>query len=171
MVAVSMAEEEGLDWEAVLAGQVPAPHRFEAPDILAAGRGRGPLVGGCLSLLASLAGTPEAVKADGAVLFWEDVAEPTYRLDRMLTQLERSGTFDRLQAMVIGSISTGARGDGDSPQAVSDWLRDRFAGAPFPVAMGFPAGHVAGGRTLPLGVPVCLDADEGRLEFDLPGVV
>ena len=171
MVAVSMAEEEDLDWAAVLGGEVPTAHRFEEPGLLAGGRGRGPLVGGCLSLLASLAGTPEAVDADGAVLFWEDVGEPTYRLDRMLTQLERSGTFDRLQAMVIGSISTGARGDGDSPQAVSDWLRDRFAGAPFPVALGFPAGHLPGGRTLPLGVSVCLDADTGRLEFDLPGVV
>jgi muramoyltetrapeptide carboxypeptidase len=104
MVAVSMPDDENLDWEAVLGGQVPAPHRFEERDILATGSARGPLVGGCLSLLASLAGTPEAVDADGAVLFWEDVAEPTYRLDRMLTQLERAGTLHGLLGMVIGSV-------------------------------------------------------------------
>ena len=170
MVAVSMAEEN-LDWESVLRGEVPERHRFEDSDILAGGRGAGPLVGGCLSLLASMAGTPEAVSGDGSVLFWEDVGEPTYRLDRMLTQLERSGTFDRLQAMLIGSISTGAQSGGDSSEAVSAWLRERFAGAPFPVARGFPAGHLPRCRTVPLGVAVHLDADRRTLEFDGPGVV
>ncbi len=170
MPAVSMAEEEGLDWEAVLAGAVPEPHAFPEGDVLAAGSGEGPLVGGCLSLLASLAGTPEAIDGREAVLFWEDLGEETYRLDRMLTQLERSGTFDRLQAMVIGSISAGARGGGESPEAVAAWLEDRFAGAPFPVVRGFPAGHLRRPRTLALGAPVRVDADRARLEFIGPGV-
>jgi muramoyltetrapeptide carboxypeptidase len=169
MVAVSL-DEPGLDWEAVLQGQVPASHAFGPDDVLAGGSGEGPLVGGCLSLLASLAGTPEAISGDGAVLFWEDVGEPTYRLDRMLTQLERSGTLDGLQAMLIGSISTGANGGGDSSEALSAWLRDRFAGAPFPVVRGFPAGHLPGTRTLPLGARVRLDADRGVLAFDGPAV-
>jgi muramoyltetrapeptide carboxypeptidase len=170
MVAVSMARED-LDWEFVLSGGVPASHAFEDSEVLAGGTGSGPLVGGCLSLLASMAGTPEAVSGAGAVLFWEDVGEPTYRMDRMLTQLERSGTFDRLQAMLIGSISTGARGGGDSPEGVSAWLQERFADAPFPVVRGFPAGHVPRSRTLPLGVAVHLDTNRGRLDFDGPGVV
>ncbi len=164
MVAVSMAEEEGLDWERVLCGQPPSSHRFADSEILAGGRGEGPLTGGCLSILASLCGTPEAVSGRGAVLFWEDVGEDTYRLDRMLTQLERSGTFDGLQAMVIGSISPGVRG-GESPEAVAAWLHDYFSGAPFPVVCGFPAGHLARTRTLPLGGRVRVDASKGLLEF------
>src|SRR5262249_27720908 len=163
MVAVSMAGED-LDWERVLAGGTPEPHRFEESAILAAGCGAGPLVGGCLSILASLCGTPDAIEGRGAVLFWEDVGEDTYRLDRMLTQLERSGTFDGLQAMVIGSISPGARG-GESPEIVAAWLRDYFAGAPFPVVSGFPAGHLARTRTLPLGRAVRVDAGRGLVEF------
>ncbi|HEY7573594.1 MAG TPA: LD-carboxypeptidase, partial [Thermoanaerobaculia bacterium] len=170
MVAVDLAAD-GLDWERVLQGEVPASHAFEPADILAGGSGAGPLAGGCLSLAASLAGTPEAISGAGAVFFWEDVAEPTYRLDRMLTQLERSGTFDGLQAMLIGSISAGASGGGDSPEAVADWLQDRFAGAPFPVVRGFPAGHLPRPRTLPLGIRVRLDADRGVLEFDGPAVI
>ncbi len=172
MVAGTAAplDAPGLDWEDVLRGKTPAAHAFGPDDVLAGGSGAGPLVGGCLSLVASLAGTPEAISGDGAVLFWEDVGEPAYRLDRMLTQLERSGTLDRLQAMLIGSISTGANGGGDSSEAVSAWLRDRFAGAPFPVVKGFPAGHVAGTRTLPLGARVRLDANRGVLEFDGPAV-
>lgn len=171
MAAVSMADEEGLDWEPVLGGALPEPHRFREGDVLAGGVGEGPLVGGCLSLVASLAGTPEALDARGAVLFWEDVGEKAYRLDRMLTQLERSGTFDGLQAMVIGSISPGAHGGGDTPEAVAAWLEDRFAGSPFPVVRGFPAGHLRRTRTLPLGMAIRLDAGRGVLEFSGPGVL
>lgn len=165
----SLSQEEGLDWECVLSGQTPPAQRLAEADIVVPGTGEGPLVGGCLSLLASLCGTPEAVDGRGAVLFWEDVAEDTYRLDRMLTQLERSGTFDGLQAMVIGSISPGARG-GESPETVGDWLRGFFAGAPFPVVAGFPAGHLARPRTLALGLPVRVDAAQGLVEFPGPAV-
>ena len=87
----------------------------------------------------------------------------------MLTQLERSGTFDRLQAMIIGSISPGARG-GESTETAAGWLADRFAGAPFPVVRRFPAGHMPGSRTLPLGVPVRVDAERGVVEFSEAGV-
>jgi muramoyltetrapeptide carboxypeptidase len=164
MVATGIASEEGLDWEDVLRGGVPETHRVAEKDVLAGGTGEGPLVGGCLSILASLCGTPDAVSGRGAVLFWEDVNEETYRLDRMLTQLEGSGTFDGLQAMVIGSISPGPRG-GESPATVEAWLEDYFAGAPFPVVRGLPAGHLVRPRTLPLGLPVRVDAGAGRVEF------
>jgi muramoyltetrapeptide carboxypeptidase len=170
MVAVSL-KEPGLDWEAVLQGEIPQNHAVGPSDVVSGGSGAGRLAGGCLSLLASLAGTPEAVEGPGTVLFWEDVAEPVYRLDRMLTQLERSGTLDRLQAMLIGSISTGAGGGGDPSDALDAWLQDRFAGAPFPVVKGFPAGHIPHTRTLPLGLRVRLDADAGTLGFAGPAVV
>ncbi|MGH9368611.1 MAG: S66 peptidase family protein, partial [Thermoanaerobaculia bacterium] len=101
MVAVEMASEDGLDWETVLSGAPVSPHHFASEDVLSPGIGEGPLVGGCLCLLASLSGTPQELDADGAVLFWEDTGEQAYRLDRMLTQLEGAGTFDRLRGMVI----------------------------------------------------------------------
>src|SRR5262249_22093217 len=130
MVAVEMPGEDGLDWETVLAGDRPQAHAFAAGDVLAPGRGEGPLVGGCLSLLASLAATSDATRADGAVLFWEDVGEAAYRLDRMLVQLERAGTFGTLRGMVIGSVVPSA---GETPEAVAAWLDARFRAAPFPV--------------------------------------
>jgi muramoyltetrapeptide carboxypeptidase len=163
MVAVEMAGETGLDWEAVVSGRPPLPHRFGPEDVLAPGTGEGPLVGGCLSLLASLAGTPEALLANGCILFWEDVSEPAYRLDRMLTQLERAGTFGKLNGMVIGSLGPPP---GESPESLREWLEDRFRGAGFPVAAGLPAGHLPRPRTLPLGVPVRLSlGQEPALEF------
>lgn len=169
MVAVEMAEDgAGLDWEGLLRGDAPAPHSIPPGDVLTPGRAEGVLVGGCLSLLASLCGTPEAVRGDGAILFWEDTGEDTYRLDRMLTQLERSGTFEGLRGMVIGSVVP--RRDGESPESVRAYLQERFTGAPFPVAMGLASGHLARPRTLPLGARARLDLDE-RLELSFSGAV
>lgn len=153
MAAVEMPEQNGLDWESVLSGETPQPHRFALEDVLSPGVGEGPLVGGCLSLLASLAGTRQALEAEGSILFWEDVGEQAYRLDRMLTQLEGAGTFDKLRGMVIGSVVAPA---GEAPEDVRGWLRERFRGAPFPVAMNLPAGHLPRPRTLPLGSRVRL---------------
>lgn len=171
MVAVQLAEPGELDWERVLAGERPKAEPVASEDVVVPGLGEGVLVGGCLSLIASLCGTPEAIDARGAVLFWEDVGEETYRLDRMLTQLERSGTFDALQAMVIGSIAPGRREGAESPAEYRSWLTRRFAGAPFPVAAGFPAGHLPRTRTLPLGARVRVDLDRGVIDFLENGVV
>jgi muramoyltetrapeptide carboxypeptidase len=177
MVAVEMAGDRssGLDWESVLRGTGLAPHSVGRGDVLAGGRAEGVLTGGCLSLLASLCGTPEAVRGEDAILFWEDVGEDTYRLDRLLTQLERSGTFEGLQGMVIGSVVPGR--DGEPPEVVRDYLRERFADSPFPVAAGVQAGHLENPRTLPLGARARLDLGTrdsgigtGRLSFDGPAV-
>jgi muramoyltetrapeptide carboxypeptidase len=165
MVSVEMASAEDLDWESVLSGEPPRAHAFAPGDVLASGSATGPLVGGCLSLLASLAGTPDAVSGREAILFWEDVGEEIYRLDRLLTQLERSGTFDRLRGMVIGSV-TPVRAE--SENAIRAFLRERFAGAPFPVAAGFPAGHIASPRTLPLGASVTLATGGGGGSLSFP---
>jgi muramoyltetrapeptide carboxypeptidase len=170
MVAVQLAEPGELDWENVLAGERPKPEHVASENVVVPGLGEGTLVGGCLSLITSLCGTPEAIDAQGAVLFWEDVGEETYRLDRMLTQLERSGTFDALQAMIIGSIAPGRREGVESPAEYRSWLAQRLAGAPFPVAAGFPAGHLPRTRTLPLGARVRVDLDRGVIDFLENGV-
>jgi muramoyltetrapeptide carboxypeptidase LdcA involved in peptidoglycan recycling len=87
----------------------------------------------------------------------------------MLTQLDRSGTFEGLQAMIIGSVAPGREG-AESSEEVRSWLMRRFAGAPFPVAAGFPAGHLAATRTLPLGARVRVDLERGTIDF-LEGAV
>jgi len=169
MVAVEMNNAEELDWEAVLSGQTPVPHTFAREDVLVPGRGQGVLLGGCLSLLASLAGTPEAFSGRDTVVFFEDTGEETYRLDRLLTQLERSGTFDGVQGLVIGSVVPDARRE--SEEQVREYLRDRFRNAPFPVAMGLPAGHLPRPRTLPIGSRVVLELEgAGSLRFLDSGV-
>jgi muramoyltetrapeptide carboxypeptidase LdcA involved in peptidoglycan recycling len=67
--------------------------------------------------------------------------------------------------MIVGSIVPGRREGAESPEEVRTWLAQRFAGAPFPVAAGFPAGHVSDTRTLPLGARVRVDLERGEIEF------
>jgi muramoyltetrapeptide carboxypeptidase len=152
MVAVELAGGGApLDWEDVLRGDPPAPHAIAPENVLTGGRAEGPLVGGCLSILASLCGTPEEIRGEGAILFWEDTGEDTYRLDRMLTQLERSESLRRA-ARHGHRLGRAAPRPGERRDRGA-YLRERFAGAGFPVAMGLACGHRESPRTLPLGSP------------------
>lgn len=127
----------------------------------------GPLLGGCLTLLTSVLGTPWATSLAGAVLFWEDLGEPAYRLDRMLTHLGLSGSLAPVRGMVVGHCRP------TDTEAVGPWWHERFGGVladhSWPVAFGLEAGHEAPNLTLPLGAPARLDPDLGSLVLRLPG--
>lgn len=127
----------------------------------------GPLLGGCLSLLTAVLGTPWEVPLAGSVLFWEDLAEPLYRLDRMLTHLDLSGSLARIRGMVVGHCLPT---DTDAP--LGPWWLERMGGVladhPWPVGFGLEAGHEAPNLTLPLGAPARLDPDLGSLVLRLP---
>jgi muramoyltetrapeptide carboxypeptidase len=136
------------------------------PTPLRPGCAEGPLLGGCLSLLVALLGTPYALATEGAVLFIEDTHEWPYRIDRLLTQARQAGLFDRVAAVVFGTFETCPTHD---QVTALDIIREEFADAPFPVGFGLQAGHTATERdieqiALPLGVPVRFDADAGILE-------
>jgi muramoyltetrapeptide carboxypeptidase len=136
--------------------------REPVPEILVPGTATGRLTGGCLSSLQALLGTPYAVETAGAVLFLEDVAERPYRIDRMLTHLRLAGKLDRVAAVVLGSFADcDGREDGDRVREV---FHDFFAGAPYPVVAGFPAGHLSENLPLAFGLPVRVDADQGYVE-------
>jgi muramoyltetrapeptide carboxypeptidase len=125
-----------------------------------AGDVEGPLLGGCLSLLSSTIGTPYFPDLEGAILFWEDVDEPLYRLDRMLTHLRLSGSLAGIAGMAVGAAPAGDGGDSAAWPAV---LRDAAGGRP--AAWGVPSGHGTPNLTLPLGRPARLDAAGRHLVF------
>ena len=138
------------------------PWREPVPEVLAPGCATGRLVGGCLSSLVALLGTPYAVETDDAVLFLEDVAERPYRIDRMLTQLRLAGKLDRVAAVVLGSFADcDGQHEGDVASAV---FHEFFADVPYPVVAGFPAGHLSENLPLVLGLPVRVDADTACVE-------
>jgi len=149
-------------------------YRWEAPVPVSVrpGRAHGRLVGGCLSVLATVLGTPHAPDTDGAILFLEDVHEWPYRLDRLITQLRQAGKLDRVAGVVFGTMAACRSQDGIGALEV---VRACFADAAFPVGFGLPAGHDPSSESienlaLPLGVEVLLDTERGRLSALEPAV-
>jgi muramoyltetrapeptide carboxypeptidase len=133
---------------------------------LVPGRARGITVGGCLCLLAAEIGTPHArPSARGGLLLIEDVGEDSYRLDRMITQLLRSGWLDGVAGVALGSWEE--CGPYDEVRAV---LAERLGTLGVPVVEAFGFGHCAAMETMPLGVPALLDADAGTLTLDVPAL-
>jgi len=137
------------------------------PRVVRQGAARGPLIGGCLSLLAATAGTPYALRGEGAVVFIEDVGEAPYRIDRMLTQLEQAGTFAGIRAVVFGVMTS--CGDSRPDDVGVDAVIEEFAGRlRVPVGAGLPSGHGRPNFTLPFGldVDVVLDRECGVLRLN-----
>lgn len=126
------------------------------------GSARAPLSGGNLSLLAHSIGTPFEVETRGRILFVEEVNEAPYRIDRMVRQLLLAGKFRSIRALLIGRFT----GCGPSARKKAEEVLLEAAGTrKIPVASRFPAGHSAGNRAFPLGVPARLDTGTGSLTF------
>ncbi|WP_250400327.1 S66 peptidase family protein [Streptomyces cellostaticus] len=133
---------------------------------LAPGRARGVTLGGCLSMLASDLGTPLARPgARDGLLLLEDVGEQPYRVDRLLTQLLRSGWLDGVAGIGLGSW----RDCGPYPE-LRAVLADRLGGLGVPVVEEIGFGHCDGALTVPFGVTAELDADAGTLTLDEPAL-
>lgn len=152
------------------AGELPGPLADAGVTTLVPGEAEGRLVGGNLVLLAAMIGTRWAPRARGAILFFEEVGESLYRLDRLLTQLRLSGTLRGVRGIAVGALSE-CPDAGDAPEeALASLLLDRLGDLGVPLAFGFPFGHEADNWTLPLGLRARLDADAGTLAL-LQGAV
>lgn len=160
------------------AGRLPMPESA-GPEAVVAGAAKGLLVGGNLSLLAATCGTRYQPDTRGAILFIEDVAEPLYRIDRMLLQLRLAGVFDGVAGIALGQFTElerrrreedADRAEGSDGRRVwglkfADLLRQLLQPLGVPVASGLPFGHGRENWTLPLGVAARLDAGAGTLEL------
>lgn len=148
----------------------PARTVLRGLEILHPGAGEGVVAevgGGCLSLLAASQGTPYAFRAEGRVVLVEDVAEPVYRLDRLLHQLRTAGALDGAAGLVFGRpecfLPLAA-----TPQERADLdelLREFAAGCAFPVLAGAPCGHCTPHLPVPFGPRALLDTGRGTLAF------
>lgn len=145
--------------QALLAGQLglgKKSHTAEWKLRALSGRGRkaeGVILGGNLSLLATLVGTPWQPDLKGALLFLEDCGEVPYRVDRMLTQLENAGMFRGLAGVLLGDFEADVKYR--EPAERGYWksvLLERFSGLGIPVLGGLPVGHGKRNEPLPLGV-------------------
>lgn len=128
------------------------------------GEARGPVVGGNLSLVCALLGTPYEVPLDGALLVLEDVGEPPYRVDRMLTQLALTGVPERVAGVVVGQFTRKGEADDDARHVAIRELR-RWG---VPCAAGFETGHGSPNQAWWHGATATLHVGDGgaTLRFD-----
>ena len=127
------------------------------------GKAQGVLLGGNLTLLASLVGTPHLPSFAGSILLLEDVGEAPYRIDRALTQLRNAGAFEGLRGLALGTF---VRCDDRAGACLTrDVLAALAIELAVPAAIDFPIGHLDDNCAVPLGAEVELDANEGKLTF------
>lgn len=130
---------------------------------MTAGKARGRLIGGNLTLLATTTGTPLEIDTKGALLFFEDVTEEPYRIDRMITQLLLAGKLQSCKGIAIGQFTKCDAEDAAHSFTVQEVLTDRLAGLGIPIFTGLQFGHVPQKYTYPIGVQAELDATAGTL--------
>jgi muramoyltetrapeptide carboxypeptidase len=131
---------------------------------ITSGKATGPLIGGNLTMIASLMGTPYQPDTTNAIVFLEDVHEEPYRIDRMLTTLSLGGMFDRAAGIIFGRCSDcGVKGPSLSLEEI---LRDRFGSLPVPALSGLSFGHIEQKLVLPIGARATLDADSGTVRVE-----
>lgn len=123
----------------------------------------GPVLGGNLCLLQASIGTADFPDLTGAVLLLEEVEEPPYKVDRMLTHLRRAGVLAGLGAVAVGQFTGCSDG---WPVSIVDVLADRLGDLGVPVLGGLPFGHGVGARSVPVGVPGTLDVAAGTLTVE-----
>lgn len=136
-----------------------APAHPLAGRTLVEGEAEGRLVGGCLSLIVSLVGTPHLPSLDGCILFLEEVGEAPYRVDRLLTQLLGAGALDRIAGLVLGDLT-----DCEGPNLRGTEVAEEIlSGLGKPMLGRLPFGHGARNLALPHGVRARIAA--GQLHF------
>jgi muramoyltetrapeptide carboxypeptidase len=117
------------------------------------GQCEGVLIGGNLSLLYALRGTPYDIDPRGKILFIEDLDELLYHVDRMVQNLRLAGWFKELAGLIVGGMSDMRDKNPDDPfgRGAEQIIADALGDTGYPVCFGFPAGHIDDNRTLVFG--------------------
>ena len=172
MVAVEMGK--GIDpftelrfWETLKSteqiGELRNPYNSSV-QIVKPGKAKGRLLGGCLSLINVVLGTPYCPDFNNAILFIEDIEEEPYRIDRYLAQLKMAGILHQINGLVIGQFVDCVPSEPEKPNLKLDQIfDDYFSDLDIPIISNFAYGHVPVKHTMPVGAEVELDADHGAL--------
>ena len=127
-------------------------------------------MGGNLTVLAAIVGSPYVPDFEGAILFLEDVREAVYRVDRMLTQLKLAGLLDALAGLVFGHCTDCEPGTSYGSLTLEEVLDDHIRPLGIPAYRGARIGHIREQFMVPIGVEAELDADAGTLRLLEPAV-
>jgi muramoyltetrapeptide carboxypeptidase len=137
--------------------------------VISGGEATGLLVGGNLSLIISLMGTPYDIDFENKLVFIEEIGESPYKVDRMLTQLLNSGKLDKAAGIVMGIFNDcetkETDPDYDTSLSLKEVLLDRLGKFKIPIAYGLPFGHISNNATIPFGIKANFDAEKGSLTY------
>jgi len=161
LTCLAEASRESRDHLAgTLASAVPREVRGVGGPVLRGGQASGVLVGGNLTTLCHLLGTPFSPDYAGNILLLEDRGEAPYRIDRMLTQMRLAGCLEAVSGVVLGSFE----GCGQAAD-IHRIVTDAFGADGIPILAGMPIGHGRCNLTVALGLAARLDTDVGTLSF------
>jgi len=138
----------------------PLVFRPRKPAVLNPGKASGPILGGNLTNLCHLLGTPYEPSFDGRLLLLEDRGEAPYRIDRMLSQLHLGGHLDGISGVILGSFQ-----ECGPIEDVCKIVKEAFRGSNVPILAGFDIGHGLPNLTVPIGLEAELDTEECSLSF------
>lgn len=153
--------------QAAPAGSICDGYKNNTVSIIRSGLAEGRLVGGNLTLVCASLGTPFQPSFKGKILFFEDIGEKPYRLDRMLTHLHNAGVLAQVAGVAVGlnrdCHDPDAKPGGEYRQTADEVIRERLSSLRVPVVTGLPFGHVPWNATIPVGVRARLDGKLGDL--------
>jgi muramoyltetrapeptide carboxypeptidase len=132
---------------------------------LKSGSTQAKLTGGNLSVLCALLGTKYFPDLQGKILLLEDVAEPIYKIDRLLTQLELSGIFNIISGLLVGKFTNMGEEQENLEKQAMELIFQKTKDYNIPIGYGFPACHHKTKATLPLEVNYCFDSSNGELKL------
>ncbi|WP_010520052.1 S66 peptidase family protein [Croceivirga radicis] len=124
------------------------------------GKAGGVLIGGSLTLITALLGTPYEIDFTNKLIFIEEIEEAPYRIDRMLTQLLGSNTFSNAAGIILGIFKGCDRPKDKTNFTLKEVLVDRLSPLKIPVAYGFSFGHVSQNLTIPTGIKASFNAEK-----------
>lgn len=139
---------------------------FEVNNLNRNGRAEGTLVGGNLSVLYSIIGSPSAINTEGKILFIEDLDEMMYHIDRMMQNFKRNGLLKHLSGLIVGGMSEMRDNTVPYGRTAEEIISEVVNEYDFPVCFGFPAGHIHDNRALIMGRNVTLDIKKRNVTLD-----
>lgn len=148
----------------VLRGE-PNAYNWPANASNKAGLATGNVVGGNLSILYSLLGTPYSPNYENAILFIEDIGEQVYHLDRMLWAFRFAGVFDRIAGLVVGGMTDMKDTATPTQWSVEELILEHTTYRSFPIAFDAPVGHIADNRAFICGRKATLSVTENHISF------
>lgn len=155
LVGMSEVEQKAQSVLDCLSGKASFHWTLGPEQVLRSGRAEGPVLGGNLSCLTRLIGTPYMPDTAGALLLIEDCGEALYRLDRMMNHLRLASVLQSLGAILLGDFDRCAAEDD-----ICAMIMDHVSDCDFPVVRGLPFGHGERNDVIPLGAPFLLDTNE-----------